>query len=744
MSFAPAPRLSARTPIAPPPAMGVRAMGLPGLPPGMAPPPGMPPPIGGMGMPPPAVPIAGGMAPPPPPSMSDPAALIQQLTQLVGGVQGPPEPMYAPNYDKPKKPDPQLIYELGKKRKDEYLVRNWLYDKIIKQLRLQLVGVFPEDEEDRRNGFQEEFISPELRHEFDLAVSFMAGLAYTAEKKVLDPTKRADAQKLEDALFWLRDEDLYRHSERGNSVLAVDEAKVLLGYGMIVGRDVMNLKRPDFPFDTVLLDPATVYPEWWGQEGLGRCWQIVRTTTGRVLHDFDPPERIAKVIKDHHGSDEHDEVEHMDFYDTWHHLAYAGDIVIHEAPHEYGYVPVTIQYGPGGDAMFTSAPGEIPVRTHNGTFVTSETRWQDDLAHKALPYIFYNTKTHEQYEAIMARLITGMKKDINPPLILERSDAIANTDRPQIETGPGAVNELDLGNEKLNGFPTTPSMQPTQLLIQALLNDKNAGGLTQLVRGQRTQSNVTGVAQNAFIDQGYDMLDPWKQTMELFHARRATQKLISWRNFGHLAAYQGADKPAQRLTIPRRRPKQGEAPAFELTPALIDGVGPRVAIHLTRIDPSKWVPLANAAQALDPLGLFDPRFFAPYFGITDIDRYLEEAAEYQTMRHIRSHPKYVEIVLAPQTLIEEIREEGDPIRRETLLTQLEMWLNTISAEAAAPPQPPGMPPGMPGPMQGVPAAMGPPGAGGPQNPNTSAGVSYPALGQGPGSQSGMTGRPAGV
>lgn len=667
------------------------------------------------------------------PPTTDPMALLATLRQLTN-AQAPPQPIYPSNYEKPKKLSPQKAYELGRKRRDDYTVRNYLYDKIIKQLRLQLVGVFPEDEEDRRNGFQEEFISTALIDEHRLAASFLSGLSYTVEKKVIDPTKRHEAQQLEDALFWLRDEDRLRHADRGYGTLEYDEANVLLMYGMIVARDVMDLRTPEFPWNSVLLDPSTVYPEW-GDTGLLRCWQITRTTVAKVLSAYDPPDRIAKKVRDQFGGDDLNETEFTDFWDTWHHIAFAGDIVLHDEDHEYGSVPITIQYGPQGDPMFTSTPAEIPVRTHNGVLVTSESRWQDDIAYKALPYIYYLSRTHEQYEAIMARLITGMKKDINPPLNLARSNNIAGEERVAIETGPGAVNETSLEDEELSGFPTVANTFATQALLQALMADKNAGSLPALMGGENVKSNVTGVAANNLIDQGYDRLVPWQSALERFHARRAKQRLSYWRNFGHLAAYQGTDRPVQRLTIPRRRPRQGDAPAFELTTELIDRVGPGVEIKLSRVNPAQWLPLANAANMMKELGMFDPRFFAPYFGITDIDRYLEEAREYQTMQQIYNHPKFVEVKLAVDTLVAEIQETGDPTKRELLLNQLEMWLQIISGPAAAPPQQQMGGGGNPG------APMGP---GGAQNPNTSAGVSYPALGQPPGMQQGVTGRPAGV
>jgi hypothetical protein len=179
----------------------------------------------------------------------------------------------------------------------------------------------------------------------------------------------------------------------------------------------------------------------------------------------------------------------------------------------------------------------------------------------------------------------------------------------------------------------------------------------------------------------------------------------------------------------------GEAPAFELTPELIDRVGPRIDITLNRINPAHWLPLASAAQQMQKLGLFDPRFFAPWFGISDIDRVMENAREYQGMQQALNHPKFAELFTIPTALMGEIKEEGDPARREVLLTMLEMWLETITKPTLAPEGPPGM--GAGGPEMGA-----NPMAGG--NPPTSQGVSFPALGQGPGSQNGMTGRPAGI
>jgi hypothetical protein len=713
----------------------------PMMPPPMMPPMG-PPPGGGMMPGPPMVPglppIPQPMGPPTTP-VTDLLAALREL----GGIGGQTEARYPRWYKKPDKPEINNLWGKAQQMKQRFrLLHDRIHDDML-WLRLAQVGMFEEDVQAMRDGlYIDKFQSTALVDEWNLVCAFLAGLQWKLEAKMVAPDLQTEAQRIKDTVAYLRQQEILRHAEAGQGNLAMDEARMLTAYGMIVNRTVIDLEDPDFPFDSILVDPSTVFPEWNGKRGLFRVWRVYKTTWSRVLGDYgEPSKKELKKIRNLVGEniDDETEIEIVEYWDTWYRAVLASEAVILPlTEHKYGYVPFTIQYGPLGEPMGVLSPTDGARRTRSGEWVADEGSLKDDLPFKALSYIGHMKHSHKQYEAIMARMLTGFKKAINPPLLRERDEMAADQPMPEMDTGPGAINETMLGHERVSPIPTQAGPIEVSAVMEAMSMDRMTGRAPLAMYGLNDRSNVSGTALQALNDAGMDKVGPWVAALEQYHTRRFNQWLISWRNFGHLAKYAG-DSPSPFM-IPVAAPKAGMSAAFELTPEVVDAIGPRMSVSLTRVRKQEWLPMLNAAKMAYDIGVMTKRQIADEIGALNYEEIVEEVIEDKMLDAALQHPKFAEMFGIPQAMVAEMKEaENNPRIAERYKAMLDAWMEKVAMPSQQQAPAPG------GPGGGAPGGLPPElmallgGQGGPPNPNTSAGVSFPQLGQGPGSVTGQQG-----
>lgn len=698
-------------------------------PPPPPPPPMMPPPMAGL-------PIGG---PPPIMGMPDPmgqvggAPPLDEILAMIEAITGSgteiPEPRYPRWYKKPPKPDENKIWGRAMTNKARYrLVHDRMHDDLL-WLRGSQVGLFEEDIQAMRDGlFIDKWRSMNLINEWNLACSFMSGLPWTLDVPRGSQEERQRSQRLKDAVHYLRQMEIKKHAESGQGHLPMDEARMLTMFGMIVNRTVIDLDDPEFPFDSALIDPATVYPEWNGKRGLGRLWRVYKTTYARLIGDFgELPKKEMKKLKANLDGEINDdtEIEVVEYWDTWYRAVIAQDaVIVPVTEHKYGYVPYTIQYGPLGEPMSILAPASGARRTRSGEYVMDEGSLEDDLPYKSISYIGHMKVSHMQYEALMARMLTGMKKAINPPLLRERDEMASEQPMPEMDTGPGAVNETMLGHERVSPIPTSPNPMDMQMLMQAIQQDQMKGMAPPSLYGLNDRSNVSGTAINALSDAGMDKIGPWVSCLQQYHTRRFAQWFASWRNFGHLAKYV-EDEP-RPFMIPSLNDESRDQ-AFELTPEMIDSSNANVEVILTKVRKSEWVPLLNAGRMAYELGIMSKRQIAQEIGQLDYDKVSQEVMEDKMLDAALQHPKFAEMFGIPNAISSEIKEmDGMPEDQQMLDNMLKAWIEIV-AKPPAPEPPPGMPPGMP--------------PGGPMMPNSMDGMSLPDMGMGPGSVNGVQGGP---
>ena len=740
-----------RMPMALPPGFGP-----PPMPPqGMAPPmptPGMMPQQMQQGMmPPPMMPMMDqSMAPavpPPAPPPPDPIKLLESLRLLVGTPIKPPEPIYRPGYVKPPRPDIMKVHATAKKLYESNRMWRGMVYTTLQWTHQELTGAFPEDLAERESGLQEQFISPLLTAERDLIISKGSALKPSFGKRALRDDMRGYSQRLTDAAVWLRKEERHAHVVRGNRPLELDEWSLFTDYGMYVSRDTLAPRNNECPLNMMMIDPAQVHPVY-DHNGLKAIYRVYRDTMENIVAAYGDFTKAAMTkLTDQMGAEigDENEFEVIEYWDTWYRCVLLGDTpILGVTAHEYGDVPYTVQYGGHGDPMFTRMPAPGAYRQANNQWVLAGGARLDERLYKAVPYLYYRLKGHEIMEAIGSRLLTGLKKDINPPTIRYRSEAAAEKDMPQLNLGPGQTNDAMLGDEKIEPIPTSNSGS-TDRMLAMVERGIQAGSAPPEMYGRMEKSNVSSVAQAGANDAGQHLLFPNTKAWESALEQRMEKNLRLLANKGYMARDAGQEK--RPIMVPVARPKAEKPQAYEFDREVVDKVGSRVEVTFTKVDPRDWPGLfAGAANGIDK-GIVRPsEIRAIAVGEQDWEDHSQEWREEMSLLAMVQNPDVQKLQIGVDLLNSIAENEGSPRIQEGYQKLYDIWLQLQQPPAPEPGMAQGAPPQGGGlPLGGGPQGAPPPGANPfPQagaTPGGPGGMSYAGIGAGPGSQGGSVGRP---
>ena len=673
---------------------------------------------------------------------SDPVALIEAINKLKSGMGRPPEPIYRVGYKPPKRPVVADILLTGRKLHEGDRAWRMLVNTMLKWTRQQLTGAFPEDILARQLGFQEEYISSALSDERNLIISKGAALRPSFRKLHTSNEDRGYAQKLEDAAMWLREQEQLRHVIRGNRPLELDEWSMFTDMGMYASRDTFSPLMSECPVDMRLIDPRQVHGIWNGTE-LERVYRVYWSTYRQIAQSYgDLSDANRKKIEDQCGKVEDDmQFEVIEYWDTWWRCVCIGDIpVLDVTAHKYGEVPWTIQYGGGGEPMFTSDEWGSMYEPVSNNWVKTQADVSGRM-YKATPYLFYRIRTHEIFEAVMARAITALKKEVNPPTIRYRSVDAADKEMPDLDSGAGAQNDAMLGDERIEPFPTVTG-RSFDLVLGGLQQDIQRSAPPAAAYGQIDKSNVTSIAQAGANDAGQHLLFPSTKAWEMALQQKYPRIFRLLGNMSHLSTYGTGKKRPIVIPARRSRGKQGGPPAYEFDREIITRVGSDIRVTFTKVDSRDWAPLfAAGSTAVDKGFALRAEIRQVAFGDYDWDSFIEEWQEENAIFQANQLPEFQKLNIASEIMAQIEENEGRPEVQRNYIKMLSMWEKIINPPQQ--PQQPGMggqpPMGQPQPQQGgggpLPPGPGSVSVGGP------GGVSYPAMGQGPGSQGAPVGRP---
>ena len=116
-------------------------------------------------------PMPGGAAPLPPTGPQVDMALMRDLAQQVN-----PDDAYGRNFQRPPRPDMAKLYDLGLRKFQDYDLWRRAVRHDLQLLRMDVHGIFPDDKPMLDAGILDDYESTALVDEYNLAVSFLAGL----------------------------------------------------------------------------------------------------------------------------------------------------------------------------------------------------------------------------------------------------------------------------------------------------------------------------------------------------------------------------------------------------------------------------------------------------------------------------------------------------------------------------------------------------------------------------------------
>jgi hypothetical protein len=618
------------------------------------------------------------------------------------------------------------------------------------------------------NEVMDQYISTGLVDEFNLAVSWISGLERRVHKDPLSEELTAHTRKLKQAAEWMHRVEAICHTDRVEMNRETLEPKVLLSYGKLVKRRVLDKDAEPYysPFRIDYIDPAQVVEvtDGHGIEAVFRVYTAQVRDLARAYGDLS--DGAWKKIKDKYGSDLTDESEIpnvVEYWDRWRRcVTAAGQAIVPMTEHMYGDVPFTIGLGPLGQPRMTMLPDA------SGSVSSSTETFRQNAAHQSVSYVRFRKQSHLQTEAIMTRALYGMQQDYFPAVIRYRSVAAANRPAPPLDSSPLAQNPALMGEEKIEPFPrNTQGLTAHQHLMEQQERDRMTGSAPMTAYGQYDQSNISGTANKQSTAAGLHLWKPWVAHIQTFDAADTALAFRQWKRLGHTVQY--ARPQPRPFTVPVPRPYKGEQGSFDLDATTIEKVGPDIQIIMSEADKSEWLLRAQTMEVMNKAGLPREWLIQELFNVEYDTRMLEEWQEEQSYQRMLDHPRFAEIIGVPAYIMNEMAEfEGDPEDQQLRQYFLDKWYNLVTlpaqlesdmklmqlqqAMAAPTPNeavPDGSAPGGAAPGGAAPGGP-PPGAAPPASqpsqpplPPTTSGVSLPDFGRGPSSRTGATPGPSG-
>jgi hypothetical protein len=680
--------------------------------------------------PPPAMPML--QAPmPAPPSPLDPSKLFDQLIESEPDWRVEPPP----GWKKPKKKEPAQIWAeaMTEEGRHQSLVNRML--ETVARLRFERAGIFPADASARAAGDQDEWKSSALVDDYTMLCAIVASMPESAHKRTLNRSLRLSGQTMEDAARYFREEEIYRWAYTGDMDLRLAEIKVLACYGRLISRHLCDVEDPEYPFEDMLCDPASTYVIPGGSAGPKRIYRVVRMQQGEAFATWGEPRKkdLDKVRQISGDSDDSAIITVCEYADTWYRAAVlkGGVELLPVTEHKYYFVPFVVQGGPAGEPLFTDtvrASADDDQRLTGGWWRSGP---MDDwgMEHKLTSSIAAQQERNDQLEAVMARVVTSIQDATDPALIIKRDPLSHGKPLPEIDRRRGRRNEIGMGEDVIP-VPTAINPSDMRVVMDELQRSELTGRIPLGMYGNQPGSNITGNSMSVQAESGMDHITPWISAIETYQTRKTEMKFRIWRQKGHLTRfYKGYEQP---FLVPTKA-ATGKDLATELTPEMIDAVGPRVMITKARIRMQDRVQIAQIAQSLVPLGMSRRRIFE-LMGEEDYDRMREEWQEEVEWEMINQDESMIKDVKIPMRLMAMADEAQTPEERATMMALLDHYMYKQEQAAMPAPMPPtGGPPGMP---PGGAPPMGAPSLGG----NT---MNNAAIGMAPGSAGAPVGRPPG-
>lgn len=529
-------------------------------------------------------------------------------------------------YRKPPKPKLEEVLEQARREKDDHQLRLERAAEMIRRLNCETVGFFERDREAIEAGEIETFHISALRDEHDAACAWISSMDLTFQAKGRDSFDREEVSSIEDYLHLVYERWSESHSDQGNGPLEWAKPDVVQKYGMIAAYVGVNPDDGQTGVETRLLDPATVFPIYEGARGLSAVYRVYNAPMAQVIGDFGDDDgaverKVRKVAKTGGGEEQHDrhiEMEVVEYWDrNWGMVSWGGEM-IRTWEHGYGTPPFVIRFACFGMQGFTRTPDPdfslTATEAIRGGAVFNSDR-SLDLARQAQPFLWRRIRVHDIEEAIAGRLVTAMRRSMNPPLVAKQGILSAGEGDPEIDPTEGGVTKIR-DDDAIEALPNLPAPEIMTPLMNVIQQNRQTGMAPGLLMGQNPAAQTSGSALDILSQGGFEKWSPIVLCIEAFDAAVASRCLEIVRDWGEVL---GEEEDRGVLVVPRRNPAltPGDVSSDHLLkPEVVRRVGIRVKATMSKFNPLSLGNVANSLVMAKSMNAIDQRSVIRMLGYT--------------------------------------------------------------------------------------------------------------------------------
>ena len=618
-------------------------------------------------------PMPGGAAPLPPTGPQVDMALMRDLAQQVN-----PDDAYGRNFQRPPRPDMAKLYDLGLRKFQDYDLWRRAVRHDLQLLRMDVHGIFPDDKPMLDAGILDDYESTALVDEYNLAVSFLAGLNHRFLKHPCGREEyQFDTRKVQLGAEYLYQMESRQQSDLPEMSTAILEPKILLSHGIIWKCRTLNRNASEYesPYTVRYIDPAQVVYDRGPNGTIKRVWRIYNATAGELMAAYgDFSKSVMTKMKEKYPDwDEDTELVNVcEYWDPWWRFVCAGEgvVILPVTEHKYGEVPYTPGFGPLGEPQATRLPDET------GMASASREAMREQLANKSVGFIRFMKRPHLIRDAIMTRYLYGHKIELWPPVVIKETVDAGADPQPDMEPFPNETNYVSEGRE-LQPYPFPSRGQDKSALLSALDQDRATGRAPLAAFGIMDQSNISGTANKQAVSAGRHLWSTWSHTLDDFLGRDLTKAMRIWQRLGNSVIYGQYDR-TRPFMVPNTKPRKGETRTFSLDPSVIGRVGPHVYVKSDATDFADTVR-ANTFRILNESAFPRPFLADKLYSIDYGPEMEEEFREEQVMAQMFAHPDFMATFGVPLWVASEIEEhEGDEDHKRLLMAGLQNWIKTVT------------------------------------------------------------------
>lgn len=612
-----------------------------------------------------------------PTTMADLGKMVQEaIDSQVALLTTPMYPRWYKDSDYPK-PDPGEALSIVKRLEGEFGgLRNQINEDY-RTWRGEIVGV----PNDFIEGQDEPWHDSGIRSEIELIAYQLADSEMSFDAPATVMSEEESAEKKIDFALACMDESKRQHHHSGHGSLQLDKARMLLTTGRLAWHCTLNLdaEEGEMPFNETLLDPATCYPVFENKRGLKTFARTYPTTVADVVGAFSSVDNdLSHLYKSKSGRASYkptDRVMVSEYWDRkWRIVWMDGQVILGPISHDYGFVPFVYKLGGLGMPGVMSDPTTIQQSQLNS--IGFGYSWNpNDLSNpnKGISLVRLLRAPHHLRESVMAKIMTGFDKSINPSMTVEMDEMAYPDGAPEIDTSKNAINPLKMGHQKLDQMRVEPSSQLMGVILNGAQENIDRLKLPPTAHGLNDKSNVAGYATNVLNEAGLVKLVPHKTVLEEFEQECMEMRFRMFRDFGHLIQ-QGPYGEQGALVVPHAEADPNTPRAFLLRPVDLRTSGIKVKVKMRALSVQMLGVVGNAANILLQAGLIDK---------VSALKLLEVPNPHKTLRRIQIDAILNDPVIQEMRTITALREQGLDEWAEFFIQRKQM--ENVPAPGAPPP-----------------------------------------------------------